>query len=285
MSARRHAIRIGLRRGWTEFVLSLKSPQDQGFYLISAAATFGYLYYNRAREIDGIDLPFAAVALPGILASFIVFSLVAGPSQALAMEREDGTLLRVKCAPHGVTGYVAGQLVLHSMSLVPMLAVVMVPSAIVLDAFAGRGGLGGWLTFAWVLGLGLLATLPLGIIIGALVPSAQKAVTWGLLPVVVVTGISGIFTPMSSLWGWVQALGQIFPVYWLGIGLRSAFLPAEAAVNEIGGTWRTLETVGVLGAWAVVGVVIAPIVLRRMARRQSGAAVAEARDQAAQWVR
>ena len=35
---------------------------------------------------------------------------------------------------------------------------------------------------------------------------------------------------------------------------------------------------GVLGVWAVVGLVLAPIVLRRMARRQTGSAIAAARD-------
>lgn len=43
MNARQHAIRTGLRRGWTEFMLSLKSPQDQAYYLFTSLATLGYL--------------------------------------------------------------------------------------------------------------------------------------------------------------------------------------------------------------------------------------------------
>ena len=284
MSGTRHAVKVGVARGWTEFVLSLKSPQDQGFYLFNAVAVVGYLYVRRNAEIEGTTLAFPTLALPGILAALIVFSLIAGPAYALAMEREDGTLLRAKCAPHGMTGYVAGQIVLHSLSLVPMLLVIMVPSAILFDVFVGAD-LHGWFTFAWVVALGLLATLPLGIVIGSLVPNAQKAGTWGFLPVIGMAMISGIFFPMSSLWGWVQVLAQALPLYWIGLGLRSAFLPAEAALGEIGGSWRTLETLGVLSAWAIAGLILSPIVLRRMARHQSGAAVAEARDQAAQWVR
>ncbi|MDP9119128.1 MAG: ABC transporter permease, partial [Actinomycetota bacterium] len=34
-----------------------------------------------------------------------------------------------------------------------------------------------------------------------------------------------------------------------------------------------------------MGLLIAPVVLRRMARHQSGSQVAAARDEAAQWVR
>ena len=146
-------------------------------------------------------------------------------------------------------------------------------------------GAAGWITVVWVVVLGLLATMPIGIVIGSLAPNAQKVGTWGMLPVLVLLGISGIFFPIQDLWRWVQVVAQLFPMYWLGLGMRSAFLPDAAAAAEIGGSWRTLETVLVLGAWAMFGLVIAPVVLRRMARRQSGSQVAAARDEAAQWVR
>ncbi|GAB3885282.1 hypothetical protein GCM10029964_047690 [Kibdelosporangium lantanae] len=71
-------------------------------------------------------------------------------------------------------------------------------------------------------------------------------------------------------------------MYWLGLGLRSALLPDGLAVVEIGSSWRHLETVGVLGAWAVVGFLLAPVLLRRMARRESGSTVAAAREKAVQ---
>ena len=64
-----------------------------------------------------------------------------------------------------------------------------------------------------------------------------------MLPVLVLTGISGIFYPIQQLWGWVQVVAQVFPMYWIGLGMRSAFLPDSAAAVEIGGSWRTAETV------------------------------------------
>jgi ABC-2 type transport system permease protein len=67
--------------------------------------------------------------------------------------------------------------------------------------------------------------------------------------------------------------------------MRSAFLPDSAVVNEIGESWRTLETVLVLGAWAVVGALVTPIVLRRMARKQTGSQVEAAREATMQWVK
>lgn len=104
------------------------------------------------------------------------------------------------------------------------------------------------------------------------------------LPVLGMVAISGIFYPITALPDWLQWIAQVFPAYWLGLGMRSALLPDGAVSVEIGESWRHLETVGVLGAWAVLGLVAAPIVLRRMARRESGSSVAARREKALQRV-
>ena len=122
-------------------------------------------------------------------------------------------------------------------------------------------------------------------VIGALVPGTQKVGTWWMLPIMVLGGISGIFYPIQQLWGWVQVVAQVFPMYWLGLGMRSAFLPDSAAALEVGGSWRPGMTVLVLAVWAIAGMLLVPRVLRRMARRQSGSQVEAARDAAVQWVR
>ncbi len=286
MNPTRHAIRTGISRGWTEFLLSLKSPQDQGFYLFMSFAVLGYLWLNRNNpiEAEGISLSLPAFAMPSILGALIAFGLVIGPGYSLAMEREDGTLLRAKAVPHGLTGYVTGQVVLHSASIIPSIAVILIPGIFLFDGLM-QNGASGWVRVVLFVLLGLLATLPIGIILGSVVPGVQKMGTWGFLPVMILSAISGIFFPIQVLWTWVQWVAQAFPIYWLGLGMRSAFLPEVAATIEIGGTWRSTETLLVLAAWAIAGMALAPRVLRRMAQRQSGSQVEAARDQAAQWVR
>jgi ABC-2 type transport system permease protein len=284
MNPTRHAIGLGLRRGWTEFLLSLRSPQDQGFYVFMGGATLLYLWLNRDSDVPGTDLLLPTVALPSMLGALLAFGVIIGPASSLAMEREDGTLLRHKALPHGMQGYVTGQLLLHSLGLVPLLLVILVPGFLLFDGLMSEGA-SGWLTFAWVLVLGLLATLPIGMILGSVVPGVQKIGTWGMLPILVLTAISGIFAPVQLLWGWLQVAAQIFPMYWIGLGMRSAFLPDAAAAVELGGSWRTGTTVLVLCAWTVFGLLVTPRVLRRMARKQSGSQVQEAREAALQWVK
>lgn len=279
-----HAARIGLRHGWTEFIQSLRSPQDQGYYIFTALGVLGYLLIRKDDTFPGSDLSLPMVSLPSILAGLLAFGLVIGPAYALAMAREDGTLLRYKAIPYGLRGYFTGQLLVQGLGIVPQFLVILVPSYFLFDDVMSNGA-SGWVTVLWVIVLGTLAIMPIGMVIGALVPGTQKVGTWGMLPVFVLIGISGVFFPMQDLWGWVQVVAQVFPLYWIGLGMRSAFLPDSAAALEIGGSWRTLPTVLVLSAWSIAGAIATPPILRRMARRQSGSQVAAAREAATQWIR
>ena len=202
----------------------------------------------------------------------------AGLGVRLAADREDGTLLRAKATPNGMLGYLTGRIVVVSgtimLTAVSLLIVGLTPFGGLALGSATR-----WLTLAWVLALGLLATLPVGAVLGSLLPSVRSATvvmigTFGLI------GISGILYPITQLSAWLQSIGQAFPLYWFGLGIRSALLPGNLAAVEIGHSWRHLATFGVLGAWAVAGLVLAPVLLRRAARREAGSRVAARRERA-----
>jgi ABC-2 type transport system permease protein len=166
--------------------------------------------------------------------------------------------------------------------LVADLAIFLVPSLLIVPGLA-VGSLSSWLTLIWVLALGMAASLPIGAVLGSVFTStrAQGLLT---LPILGMIAISGIFYPITAMPEWLQWIAQVFPIYWLGLGMRSALLPSGAAGVEIGESWRHLETIGVLGAWAVIGLIVAPVVLRRMARRESGSSVAERREKAMQRI-
>jgi ABC-2 type transport system permease protein len=163
------------------------------------------------------------------------------------------------------------------------LVIVLVPGLFMVPELASTG-LTGWLTLVLVVALGLLATLPWGVIVGSLAKSPNALFGLAMLPLMVITAISGIFYPIAALPGWLQGVAQAFPIYWLGLGVRSALLPDSAAVVEIAGSWRPLQTIGVLGLWALAGLVIASPVLRRMARRESGSDMEQRRQRAMQRV-
>ncbi len=280
MDLRLHAVTIGMRRGWHEFVIGLRSSQDQTFYVFMGLGVLALLWFNRDEVLEGTTLTVPQVVLPSLIAGVLMFSIVIGPAYALALEREDGTLLRCRIAPYGLHGYLTGVATLTVVSLVPLFVIMLGGSAILFDGAVPTDPRR-WALIVPVLLLGILANLSLGFTIGSLVPRIQQVTTWGMLPVIGLAWISGIFGEIERLWGWVQVLAQAFPLYWLGHLMRYAFLPEAAVVGELYGSWRIGWGITVLVAWSVAGSALAALVVRRMARRQSGAAVAEARDQAA----
>ncbi len=278
-----HAIRIGLGRGWTEFRHILASPAEYGFDVFVAAVILTILYFQRDNAVDGTPLPLATLVLPGVIGMLVAHNTTVGAAFVVAFEREDGTLLRAKAAPFGLVGYLAGQVVRIPLNTIRGILLLLVPGLLLFDGLSGAG-VSGWLTLLWVLTLGLLATLPLGMVLGGLVPNPRVvAQTVGLISAGLIA-ISGIFYPISALPGWLHPIAQVFPFYWLGLGMRSALLPDAAASVELAGSWQHVHTVAVLGAWAVVGLVLAPVVLRRMARGVSGASVEAGRLKAAQRI-
>ncbi|MBF8189208.1 ABC transporter permease [Nonomuraea sp. K274] len=278
-----HAARLGLSRGWVEFKHQLTSPQDTGFAVVSTIAFVVVLYFQRDAKVPGTDVSLAAATLPGMLGLMIPLNGLIGAVGALSVEREDGTLLRAKALPQGMVGYLVGRVVSLSLSTVVSLVVMIVAGLFFVPGLTGIGP-GGWLAVVWITALGLLASLPLGAVIGAVAGSPQAAAGLSMLAVGGLTAVSGIFYPISALAGWLQALAHVFPLYWLGLGMRSALLPDAAAAAEIGGSWRPVETTLVLLAWAVAGLLLAPPILRRMARRESGSLVEERRQRALQRI-
>ncbi|GAB3839449.1 ABC transporter permease [Kribbella italica] len=272
------------RLGWARGVVELRQSFSNGGDLVShflwPVLMLVALFFLRDREFAGTGILLGTLALPSILGMNAAMGMVS-MSQQLTADREDGTLLRAKATPYGVQAYLVGKVVSVAGGLIADLVILFVPAMFLVDGLVFTPL--SLLSLLGVLLLGLVATLPIGAILGSAFPSARAQ---GLvqLPVLAMIAISGIFYPLTALPGWVQVVAQFSPIYWLGLGTRSALLPDATVVVEAGESWRSVETVLVLGAWAVVGLLIAPVLLRRMARRESGSSVAVRREKALQRV-
>ncbi|MCT2279493.1 ABC transporter permease [Micromonospora chalcea] len=282
MNPTTNALRAGLRRGVIELRATFTNGQDLWTYFFPTVVLLIAMFWMRGSTVPGTDFSLGARTLPSALGMGLLFGGLLGLANQLVIDREDGTLLRAKAIPDGMLGYLVGKIVLVSAVALIGVVIQLTPGLFFLDGLR-LGDPGAWLTLAWVVPLGLVATLPLGAVIGSLIENPRNM---GLvvMPIFGLIALSGIFYPINGLPGWLQGVAQVFPLYWLGLGMRSALLPGDLAAVELGGSWRHLETVGVLGAWAVLGLVLAPVVLRRMARRESGSRVAARRERAMQRV-
>ena len=282
MNARTAALRSGLARGWIEFKQTWTNSDDVAGQVVFVVLFLGTVFFMRNATLPGTSLSLGAATVPSVLGAGIVFNGLTGAAGYLAVDREDGTLLRAKATPNGMLGYLTGKTTALTLVQVSSLAAVLIPCVLTFSGLA-PDGVWSYLHLAWVLLIGLFATLPIGAALGSLTTSARST---GLivLPVMGLGAISGIFYPIIALPGWVQDIAQVFPMYWLGLGMRSALLPDSAVVVEIGQSWRPLPTLAVLVAWSVIGLTLAPVLLRRMARREAGSSVAERREKAMQRV-
>jgi ABC-2 type transport system permease protein len=270
-------VRAGVARGGIELKQTLTTPLDLWSYFFPAVLLIATIFFMRDAHVPGTTFSLGASTLPGTFGMGLAFSGLFGVAQLLIVDREDGTLLRAKATPNGMGAYLLGKVVLvGGMALVGFL-LQLIPGLIIVDGLHVSAS--GWLTLLWLIPLAFLATLPLGAVLGSIFDNPRYA---GLimLPIIGLVAISGIFYPITSMPGWLQFVAQGFPIYWLGLGMRSVFLPASLAAVELGHSWRHWELFLALVIWSVLGLGLAPTFLRRMARRESGSAVAARRERA-----
>ncbi|HXT88234.1 MAG TPA: ABC transporter permease [Trebonia sp.] len=272
-----NAVRLGLARGGIELRHMFTYLPDLFQTLFIPLIQISVLFLMRGHNVPGTSFSLGSLTLPSGIGMGFVLGGTLGVTGLLTVDREDGTLLRAKATPQGMTAYVIGQITRTSATNLLGLVVTLVLGLI---AFPGvRLTAGGVATLAWVALLGLLATIPLGITLGSLLPN-PRFIPLVLLPLSGLTAISGIFYPITHLPGWLQAIGQVFPMYWLGLGMRAALLPHSLAAVELGGSFRLPYVFLALALWSIIGLAAAPPVLRRMARRESGSRVAARRERA-----
>ena len=270
-------VRLGLARGGIELRHAFTYPPDLLVSLFFPLIQILVLFLMRGHHVPGTTFSLGSLTLPSLIGVSFAFGGMIGVSALLMTDREDGTLLRAKATPSGMSAYVVGKITLASATTLSGLVLTLVLGLV---AFPGvrltAGGLG---TLIWVAALGLLATIPLGITLGSLIPN-PRFFPLIMLPFGGLVALSGIFYPITHLAGWLQAIGQVFPMYWLGLGMRAALLPSHLASVELDGSWRLPQVFLALALWSVLGLAAAPWVLRRMARRESGSRVAARRERA-----
>ena len=230
-----------LRSGFVKIVSGVAVLGDEGI-AFGGLQVFGGHFFDQGAEV-----------CPGRPAEFYA-SLGGVAQQGFHLSRAEVT---------GVDGYDRFSMLIVGLFAFPGLHVTAI----------------GWLTLIWVAALGLLATIPLGILLGSLIAD-PRFVGAIVLPFAGLAAISGIFYPITHLPGWLQSIGQVFPMYWLGLGMRAALLPSALQSVELDGSWRLGYVLLALCGWAALGLLAAPPVLRRMAQRESGSKVMARRERA-----
>ncbi|WP_238696950.1 ABC transporter permease [Streptomyces sp. E5N298] len=272
--------RAGLQRGGIELRQLLRNPKELTGHLTNVLVALVVAAFV-GDDVPGTQTPMAHLVLAGF-AAYLLFQIgLVNLPQILVTEREEGALLRLRATPGGIRAYLVAKCVLVVVTALGTLALLLLTAAVFVDGPLPHGP-GGWLTLLWVTTLGLLAVVPLGAAIGAVLPNPREALALIMLPVMGLLVTSGTVFPITSLPVPVQQVASVFPLKWMAQGLRSALLPDAARTAEAAGSWELPTVALVLTAWTVLGFLLAVPLLRRAARRESGSRLSARRRRAEQ---
>jgi ABC-2 type transport system permease protein len=227
-------------------------------------AIFGAVFNDEIAPGVSFTQYFAA----GMIASGIMLSSFQALSVGIALERDDGTLKRLRGTPMPPVAYFLGKIGQVLVTGVVQAGVLLGVGALAFGLnLPGSADL--WLRFAWIFVLGSAAGTVLGIAYSSVPRSGRSAAAVTIPVVLVLQFISGVFFVYTQLPAWMRDIAQLFPLKWLAQGMRSVLLPASFESQEVSGSWQLGLCAIVLTLWTVAGLLLCSWTFRWQ-RRDAG---------------
>jgi ABC-2 type transport system permease protein len=247
----RAVLSIGLVRARVELIQLSRNRGLLVFTFLMPVVMLTVLGSIFRGTIDHTTVKYQTIYATGMLGMCVINACLQNLAFQIATERHGKALKRLRATPMPRASYFLGKI---AMVLVATFAqcTVMLALGTTLLGLQLPTSPSRWLTFVWVLGLGVIACSLLGFALSSVIQSETGgAVIW--LPLMVLQFISGVFFVFSTLPVGLQQAASFFPVKWLCQGMRSVFLPDQFQVLEPAGSWEHGRTALVLLAWCVVG--------------------------------
>ncbi len=251
-----HALTLGWDRTLLELKMYTREKESVFFsflFPIMLLALFATIFSGQFDNPGSraIGMTAGLYFLPGMISAGVLLTSFQTMAMSVATERDDGTLKRLRSTPMPPVAYFLGKVGLVGVSsLLQLLALLLVARFgfdVPMPSEPAQ-----WWTFAWVFTLGVFAGTVLGVAYSSLA-SARSIGAVVIGPILVLQFISGVYISFTEIPTWLQQIAAVFPLKWIAQGMRSVFLPASMAADEMAGTWEHGRTAAVLAAWAVVG--------------------------------
>jgi len=262
------AVRVGVSRAGIEVKQFFRERDSLVFtFLFPVIMLFIFGSAFSKSDLPG-GVTFTQYFAAGMIATGIMLSSFQQLAISIAVERDDGSLKRLRGTPMPPAAFFIGKIGMVLVSSVIQTVILLVVGSLLFGLKLPTSA-DLWLRFAWIFVLGTATGTICGIAYSS-VPRSAKSAGAVVTPVVLVLQfISGVYFVYSQLPSWMQNVGAVFPLKWLTEGMRSVFLPDSFKMQEVAKSWELPQTAVVLAVWAVVGLVVA---LRtfRWQRRDAG---------------
>ena len=245
------ALNLGLRRGALEIRQFTRQRESVVFTLLFPLillAIFGSVF----KDTIAPGVTFSQYFVAGMVASGLVNSGFQQLAITIPMERDYGSLKRLRGTPMPVASYFIGKALLVFVSMI-LQVILLLAGGYFFFGLNMPTDISKWFTFTWLIILGTATSTVLGVAF-AVVPKSGRGASAVVSPVVIVLQFfSGVFFIFTQLPSWMQQVAAIFPLKWLTQGMRSVFLPDSFAASEVAKSWETGRTFLILIIWLVVG--------------------------------
>lgn len=248
-------LKIGISRGFLEVKQFMRQRESVVFTLLFPVLLlliFGSVFKDEIAP----GVTFSQYFVAGMIASGLVNTGFQQLAITIPMERDDGTLKRLRGTPAPASSYFIGKIILVFVSM-SIQVILLLIFGVLLYGIALPSDSAHWITFIWVMLLGLISSTLLGIAFSS-VPKSGRGASAVVSPIVIILQFfSGVFFVFTQLPSWMQNLAAIFPLKWLTQGMRAVFLPDSFAAQEVAGNWELGKIALFLGIWSIAGFFLA----------------------------
>ena len=248
-------LRIGYHRGNLEIKQFMRQRESVVFTLLFPVLLlfiFGSVFKGK---IAG-DVTFSQYFLSGMIASALVNTGFQQLAIMIPIERDFGTLKRLRGTPMPLASYFIGKVFLVFYSMIVQIGMLLLFGIWLFGLNLPDSNLK-WLRLLVLVILGTICSTVLGIAFST-VPKSGRGASAVVSPIVIILQFfSGVFFVFTTLPKWMQDFAAIFPLKWLTQGMRSVFLPDSFAAQEVAGNWETLRTFEILLIWLLAGTAFA----------------------------
>jgi ABC-2 type transport system permease protein len=245
------ALSLGIRRGKLEMKQFMRQRESVVFTLLFPVlllAIFGSVF----KDTIAPGVTFSQYFVAGMIASGLVNTGFQALAIMIPVERDFGTLKRLRGTPMPASSYFIGKAILVLISTVIQI-LLLLGFGLLFFGLELPSDPAKWLTFTWLVVLGSACSTALGIAF-SIVPKSGRGASAVVSPIVIILQFfSGVFFVFTQLPSWMQQVAAIFPLKWLTQGMRSVFLPDSFAGQEVAKSWETGKTLVILLVWLAIG--------------------------------
>ena len=246
-------IKVGLLRGRLE-VLQFLRQRESVIFTLAFPVILLFIFGSVFKNTIAPGVSFSQYFVAGMIASGLVNTGFQQLAIFIPMERDMGTLKRLRGIPMSPISYFIGKAIVVLFAMIVQVALLIVIGRFFFGLhFPINTSL--WLRFLLLLIVGSIASTILGIAFSS-IPKSGRGASALVSPVVIVLQfISGVFFVFSDLPKWMQQFAALFPLKWLTQGMRSVFLPQSFAAKEPAHSWELGKMWLILLLWIIGGTI------------------------------